>query len=252
MAAQFSLDTVIAELERNGAPLDAARNQLYAIADMQRMVGAASPSALAHMRAEIVATALAAQTIAQQSQAAANATDRQADLANVTATTRQTIQNVARELFEDRKLDPYLQFQSAEDEAEYRKREAERQAYIRAELAKGTPQGALNASNAMLAQLDDARDHGADRSPDFDRMYGTTLSARDAQRNAMGLPPIAANEAGVSAEATAPPAETASEIDEIAATLRLAGVGVGVPAPLNSHGLADQAKADVQPLGRNA
>lgn len=251
MAAQLSLDAVIVELERNGAPLDAARNQLYAIADMQRMVGIASPSALAQMRAEIVATANAGQTIAQQSRTA-NANERQADLAEVTASTRQTIQNVEHELFEEKKLDPYLQFQSAEDEAEYRKREAERQAYIRAELAKGTPQGALNASNAMLAQLDDARDHGADRSPDFDRMYGATLSARDAQRSAMGLPPIAANEAGVSAEATAPPAETVSDIDEIAATLRMAGVGVTGSTPINSHGLTDQAKADVQPLGRNA
>lgn len=239
MAAQFSLDAVIAEMERGGVPTDAARNQLHAITDMQRMVGAASPSALAQMRAEIVATALAAQTIAQQSQAAANATDRQADLAGVTATTRQTIQNVAHELFEQKKLDPYLQFQSAEDEAEYRKREAERQAYIRAELAKGTPQGALNAAAATRDQLEDARDHGADRSPDFAPMLAATEDAERALRTAMP------NEPARSPSGAVPTAAT-DELDDILAVFRDAGVTTTNTATLDpDHGL-NQAKQAVQ------
>ena len=161
---------------------------------------------------------------------------------------------MADELFEQKKLDPFLQFASQEEAAEYRKREAEREAYIRAELAKGTPQGALNASNATLAQLDDARDHGAEQSPDFDRLYQTTIGARDAQRAAIGkesAQTIAPAAAAQDAANTLKVEEPKSDVDEIAAALRMAGVVVPDFTPSNSHGLNSLVNAESEHRGRS-
>lgn len=173
------------EIAGNAAALSDGKTQLQLLAALQRQIGTASPAILAGLRSEIIATVTAAQSVAQHSRATATVTDKAASLADVTTNTRRAIQNIADELFEQKKLDPYLQFASDEDEAEYRKREAERYAYIKAELAKGTPQGAANAAKAATEQLDDARDHGADSSPDFARMYAVVSEASDAQRAAM-------------------------------------------------------------------
>jgi hypothetical protein len=64
-------------------------------------------------------------------------------------------------------FDPYLRFGSPEDEAAYRKREAERERAIKEALAEGTPEGNLRASQLAVEQLKDAGAHGADRSPQY-------------------------------------------------------------------------------------
>lgn len=220
--------------------LSESNAQLQLLSALQRQIGTASLATLSGMRAEIGGAVSAAQTIAQQSRTAAGADDKMINLREVTGTTREAIAKVADEVFGKKKLDPYLQFNSPDDEAEYRKREAERQAYIERELAKGTPEGALNASNATLAQLQDARDYGADRSPDFARLLADTTNARDAQFAAMRQDTLG----HTGAKAAAPePEASASDLDAIAATFKAAGV-LSEPtgaAKLAGHGLNDLA-----------
>jgi hypothetical protein len=244
VAAQFDLEAVVAELSRTGGNSGDAQNQLQFLSSLQRTVGAANPVALAQMRGEIAATVSAAQAVAAQGRSAASSDDKAVELAETTANTRRTIGDVSEKLFERRVLDPYLNFASPEDEAEYRRREAERQEYVRRELAKGTPQGALNASNATIAQLEDARDHGGDRSPDFDTLLSRATVARDQQRaaitNAGASTPTNNQEARNTPQPT-PPASSPSELDDVAATLLAAGVSLPTTniAPLNAHGLSD-------------
>lgn len=232
VAAQFSIEAVIAELEQAGTAPDAIRNQLQSLTDMQRSVGTASLADLAMLRTAIASTVETAQGVVQQARATAASDSSARDLAETSARTRATISDIANDLFERRVLDPYLQFASAEDEAEYRRREAERRAYIEAELAKGTPEGTLNAATATREQLQDARNHGADRSPDFDRMLAATDDAERALRAAL---PDQAVRAAERTEAPAVP----SEFEDIMAAFRDAGVTTTARTPVDpAHGLA--------------
>lgn len=241
LAAQFDLETVVAKLTSAGASADAAQNQIQFLVGLQRAVGSANPVALAQMRSEITATVNAAQAVVQQTRAAASADDRVLDIRDVTRATRQTIENVAQDLFEKKKLDPYLQFVTEQDEATYREREAKRQAYIKRELAKGTPEGALNAANASVDQINDAGAHGAERSPDYEVLKQTATDARDAQLAALDRSTPGPQKLG---DANAPGATTAPTSDfdltEIAAVFKAAGVKPPPPTPIVSgdHGLA--------------
>lgn len=232
VAAQFEIEAAMNEIAGNAAALSDGKAQLQLLTALQRQIGTASSAALAGMRSEIIAVANATQAIAQQSRASANASDTATTLADVTNKTRRTIQNVAQELFEQKKLDPYLQFVSAEDEAEYRKREAARKAYIDAELAKGTPQGALNAAAATREQLEDARDHGADRSPNFARMLAET---EDAERTLSAAMP---REAAPPAKQAEPP-KVADDFSDVLSAFRDAGVTITETVSADpAHGLA--------------
>lgn len=246
VAAQFDLEAVVTELARTGGNPGDAQNQLQFLSNLQRSVGAANPVALAQMRSEIAATVNAAQAVAAQGRSAASSDDKTVELAETTANTRRTIGDVSEKLFERKVLDPYLTFASPEDEAEFRRREAERQEYVRRELAKGTPEGALNASNATVAQLEDARDHGADRSPDFETLYSTAITAREQQRTAMvnaGVITPPNNQQAANSPQPSPPPTAPSELDDVAAALRAAGVALPATeqTPLNAHGLSDVA-----------
>ncbi|WBY08934.1 hypothetical protein PIB19_05925 [Sphingomonas sp. 7/4-4] len=246
VAAQFDLEAVVAELSRTGGNPGDAQNQLQFLSSLQRTVGTANPVALAQMRSEIAATVSAAQAVAAQGRTAASPDDKTADLAETTANTRRTIGDISEKLFERKVLDPYLTFASPEDEAEFRRREAERQEYVRRELAKGTPEGALNASNAAVAQLEDARDHGADRSPDFDTLLSSATVARDQQRAAItnaGVSTSTNNQEATNTPQPTSSANSSTELDDVAATLLAAGVSLPTmnSAPLNAHGLSDVA-----------
>ncbi len=190
------------------------------------------------LRASVASTVETAQGSAQQARASAATETGARNLAGTSARTRATIAGIADDLFERRIFDPYLQFASAEEEAEFRRREAERQAHIRAELAKGTPEGALNAAVATREQLEDARAHGADRSPDFVPMLAATEDAERALRAAN--PDQAAHSTG-RAEATTIP----NELDDIMSAFRDAGVTTIDQAHLDPvHGLAQAKPAD--------
>lgn len=228
-------------MERGGASTDAARSQLQALTDLQRQIAGAGPTTLSSLRGEIVAVTAASRALAQQGRAASNAESAEIALATASVRTRATVQRIAGDLFERRIFDPYLRFDSPEEEAEYRRREAERQEYIRRELARGTPEGNLNAANATLAQIDDAGAHGADRSPEYSRARTSILNARNEQQAAIQGAGLASQELETPAPQQRDPSSI--DLDEIAAVFRAAGVQ---PPPAETtqrsgHGLTDLA-----------
>jgi septum formation topological specificity factor MinE len=296
IAAQFSLEDAVAELERSGASAEAARSQLQALGDLQRQIAGAGPAALTSLRGEITNVVTASRQILQQGRAASNAESVEATLAAASARTRATVERIAGDLFERRIFDPYLHFASEEEERAYRAREAERRAYIDAQLARGTPEGNLNASAATVGQVLDAGANGADRSPEFERTKQDAFTAYRDQRTAMvaagrstteadrqvagevrrvlqarGLSdteidarlaasadPLDALDTGsaapqreasvVAPTGTAP--KQASELDDVAAALRAAGV---VPPPATTrpgHGLTANAQSETELGGR--
>jgi hypothetical protein len=126
-------------------------------------------------------TALVAEATAK---AGVSAVQMQA-LAAASAATRQEAQNLSRDLFERRIFDPYLHFGSAEDEADYRAREAERQRLIAGDLAHHTPDGDLRAAIREAGQMADAGSHGASASPDFGPHWRQLVEAIHRHRAAM-------------------------------------------------------------------
>lgn len=183
--AQFDIDNAIAELARSGADASALTNQRQSLQQLHRQVGTANLTTLAGLRAEITGAVATTQALAEQGRAIATSAGQVAAeaLATATANCRAQVTSVMRNMH---RFDTYLHFASAEDEAAYRKREAERLAYINAQHAKGTAEGNLNAAGAALGQLADAKTHGAGNSPEFERwsneLANTTTTLRDAAR----------------------------------------------------------------------
>jgi hypothetical protein len=126
--------------------------------------------------------ALLAQATAQAS--AVSAIQMQA-VAAAAAATREETQIVAADMFDRHLFDAYLHFSSAEDEAEFRRREAEARKYIDAQLARRTPEGDLNAGGGMLGIMLDAHTHGAGDSPDFMPRWNALVEKTQRQRAAM-------------------------------------------------------------------
>lgn len=295
IAAQFSLEDAVAELERGGAPTDAARSQLQALGDLQRQIAVASPAALTSLRGEIAGAIATSRQMQQQGRSASNVESAEAALAVTNARTRATVERIAGDLFERRIFDPYLQFASEEEERAYREREAERRETIRRELAKGTPEGNLNASAATVGQVLDAGANGADRSPEFERTKQDAFTAYRDQRTAMvaagrstteadqqvtgevrrvlrarGLSdadidarlaasanPLDALDTGTAPQresSVVTPSSTAttqtSELDDVAAALRAAGVVPPPAATLPGHGLTANAQSEIEVGGR--
>jgi hypothetical protein len=125
-AAQFDIANAVAELARSGADISALANQSQALLHLQKQVGRANLGGLAAMRTEIAGAVAVTQAIAQQSRASATIAEQAAaSLATASADTRRTVQSISNDVFERKLFDPYLEFASAEDEAAYRKREAE-------------------------------------------------------------------------------------------------------------------------------
>lgn len=282
IAAQFSLEDAVAELERSGASADAARSQLQALGDLQRQIASAGPAALTSLRGEITNAVTASRQILQQGRAASNAESVEATLAATSARTRATVERIAGDLFERRIFDPYLQFASEEEERAYRAREAERRAYIDAQLARGTPEGNLNASATTVGQVLDAGANGADRSPQYAQTLDTAVGAYGDQRASMIAAGRSTAEAdrrvtndvraalrarGMSdteidarlaaspnpADALRDPPQAAqratsatSELDDVAAALRAAGVAPPPEAAAPGHGLNANAQAAVE------
>jgi len=177
--AQFDIDNAIAELARSGADTSALTNQRQSLQQLQKQVGSASFATLAGLRAEIAGAVAATQTLAEQGRVTATTAGQAAAeaLATASANSRAQVTSIMRDMH---RFDPYLHFASAEDEAAYRKREAERRAEIEAALAKATPESTLKASGLTLGQLLDAKAHGADESPEFDATFN---KAADTWRN---------------------------------------------------------------------
>lgn len=239
--AQLALEAAIAELSRNGGDsitIAASRSQLSSVSDLLRQVGTASVTRLAELRSEVASTAASATALA--SQATGSIGDSAATNANLTSAqrARATIEAVGRELFEKRVLDPYLQFSSPEDEEAYRKREREREAEIASALALKTPDGDRRAAELVQSQLRDAKAHGGDRSPDFASLSADADGALATLQGASKLPVDPTREALPPAKPAK--ASTTSELDDVAATFKIAGVTLAEtpPATVPGHGLA--------------
>ena len=166
-SAQIDIANAIAELARSGADSSALTNQSQALQQLQRTVGSANLGSLLALRSEVATAATSASALANQ--AVTNATNAAAANANLSPAerARAAIEALQRDLFENRVLDPYLQFKSAEDEEAYRKRERDRKEGIDRAMALGTPEGTRRATELTQDQLRDAGAHGADRSPDY-------------------------------------------------------------------------------------
>lgn len=208
--------------------LAASRILLANVSGLLRAVGAASLGQLAAMRGEVsAATAAATELASEASSSSANGTAANANLSPAQRA-RAAIEALHRDIFENRVLDPYLQFASPEEEEAYRERERERKQEIDRALALGTPEGLRRAADVTQEQLRDAGEHGADRSPDFAGMMSQIGSAKESI-NA----PTTASQA--QAQLPHPPS---SEVADIAATLRAAGLSSDVAAHDGSgHGL---------------
>jgi hypothetical protein len=88
-------------------------------------------------------------------------------------------------MFDKHIFDSYLHFTSPEDEAGYRRHEAAAQKYTNDQLARGTPEGNLNAGGGMLGQMLDADLHGAGNSPQFLPRWNALVAKTSQQCAAM-------------------------------------------------------------------
>lgn len=208
---------------------------------LQRDVSLADASMLKSMRNEIIAFATNATADSQRAREGAAATKAQAErhLAESREESRKQVHAIMEGM---REFDPYLRFASAADEEAYRKREAERRAYIDRESAKGTAQGDLNAARAAREQLLDAGVHGADASPEYAPRLERLNRASANLQEAMGVEP--------EGSAMSPPASTKattsteSGLDTVLSALKAAGVStLSAPPPKSAHGLGDLARA---------
>ena len=180
--AQFDIDNAIAELARSSADTSALTNQRQSLQQMQKQVSSASFATLAGLRAEIAGAVATTQALAEQGRAIATSAGQAAAeaLATASANSRAQVTSIIRDMH---RFDAYLHFESAEDEAAYRKREAERLAYINAQHAKGTPEGNLNAAGAAVGQLADAKVNGAGDNPEFERSWSELLETTERLRS---------------------------------------------------------------------
>lgn len=241
--AQTDLAAALDSLRRDGADaglLATAEHQLHALGGLQQQLAQGTLS-VAALREAIGASVAASASLVQQgrtqSDAARDGVAMTLQAASVQAS--QTVRDFSSAYYEDRIFDPYLRFDSVEEERAYREREAARQHAIEAALAEGTPQGNRRALQLSREQLEDAGRHGADQSPEF----GAWVERIDQSERAMDGALAARDNQG-----RAQPVETATvdPLDDIQAAapvdptivnaLRNAGVVAADPT-VNGHGV---------------
>lgn len=238
-AAQIDIANAIAELARSGADSSALTSQNSALQQLQRTVGSANLGSLLALRGEVSATTSSATNLANQAiSSAASAAAAQANL-SPSERARANIEALNRDLFENRVLDPYLRFNSPEDEEAYRKREREREAEIKRALELRTPEGLRRAAQLQQDQLRDAGAHGADRSPD----YAGMVQRSDAAFADLQPPQQASEQAALKSEAasvhSALPPPSDDGLGDILATLKAAGVTTpAIQASDAGHGIS--------------
>lgn len=174
-ALQSRLAAVAAQMSGAAGTLSVMLNSPAGMLRREDLI--ALQSAVQSNEAATLLTEAAAQTTASAAIAQS--------LAASSAVTRQEVQTLAHGLFDRHIFDAYLHFDSAEDEAEYRKREAEARRYIEAQLARCTPEGNLNAAGGMQGQMLDAHAHGAGDSPEFLPRWKSLTEKAQQQRAVM-------------------------------------------------------------------
>lgn len=177
---------------------------------------------LVSIRAEVAAFVAAAQVIANQAVASAATTQTaEAALHLASEAARREVTSFVQDFYEKKIFDPFLRFASPEDEDAYRKREADRERAIKEALALGTPEGNLRAANLSMAQLRDAGAHGADKSPEYARIWSSLDAPTSDLKAQLAVRPE--TEASI-----VPAAEAVKGVDPVdpIAVLRAAGVAV--------------------------
>ena len=180
IGAQFDLEKNIAELSRRFIPAPGASlDQLRLLANLQRQIGSADPAGIAALRADVIAMVAATEAAIQENRSAvADAIAAESlGLAGSSAAARQQVLTTMAAMGQ---YD--LRFASPDDEADYHRREAERRAYIEAQLAKGTPEGNLNGAAGALGQMVDAKAHGAGDSPEFQQRWNELVATTERLR----------------------------------------------------------------------
>jgi hypothetical protein len=257
VGARAALEAAIAELSRaggNSEQLSASRSNLALLGNLGLQISTVNGSALASLRGEVTAAASAASNAAQQARAyAADAASAEsANVAQAAAAAREQVNDVMRGM---KDFDPYLHFDREADKEAYRRREAERLAYIERQQATGTPRGDLNAANAALAQMDDAKAHGADRSPAFADRYAALEQSRDRLKDTISPEPTKTNaqipDTAPDQQLTSQPAaqSKSSDLDAAMAAFRQAGVQNATPT---DEIAATPVRSQIDPVSRSA
>lgn len=231
----------------DGAALAAAQGQMSRLSGLQHRIERAHGGGLAAIRAEVMASVAATQTMAQQARSTVtNAQAAEVALHAASAAARREVTSFAADFYERKIFDPYLRFDSPEDEAAYRQRAEQRQREIEKAMAEGTPAGTLRAAELSIAQLKDAGVHGADQSPEFEaRLNGLTNT-----RNALAarLPTSPQSDIASAPPRHDPTADVAISSD-ILASLRNAGV-VMPDQTVGGHGVSATISPPASPLIR--
>lgn len=204
----------------------------------------ASPSSIAAIQADIASCVAAAAGIAQQAQTAnsgASQASNQQTIASTSAASRAAVASFAKDYYEKKVFDPYLHFSSAEEEHEFRRREAERKEEIERTQALQTPEGNLRANTLAIDQLDDAGAHGADKSPDFattrQRLVKAKTALEAAQHSADGRDKPEDRRAQAAASPSEAPPQSDISPDVLAALRKVSGSNDASSA---GHGLENQ------------
>lgn len=243
LAAQSDVGSALAELSRAGDPslIAQALAQQQTLAKLERTLSSGNSAMIAsNIRGEIAAVIAASANLSQEAQQATHERAG-ADLATAQARTRATVMEIGRDIYERRIFDPYLRFASDEEEAAYRRREEENRRAIAEALAEHTPEGDFRAAQITERQLQDAGAHGADASPEYQRMRARSREGVDQLSSAVHDRPAQADtqrttQDSAVAEAPAPVAD--QQIASVLATFRAAGIGGGLQTSESGHGLS--------------
>lgn len=241
LEAQLEILRHAATVGGDTASLAMAQNQLSRLGGLHQRIEQMHGGGLAAIRAEVMATVAASQTMSQQARiSTVSAQAAEAALHAASEQARREVTDLSGDLFERKIFDPYLRFASSAEEEAYREREAERQRYIEDQLSRGTPEGNLNAAAATVAQVRDAGAHGADQSPAYRSTLGRATRSYEDLRAATVAAGRSTEEADRQFQASQP---VPAEPDAFAA-LRAAGV-VFADQSAEGHGIA---KADIDRL----
>ena len=174
MKAQTELASAVTAMQRDGADpvlVSEGENQRQLLAALQSQLANGSLS-VAALR-DAVSSGVAASAAVVQQARAQTGNAREANLQalhTASAEARRSTEDFVQAYYEDREFDPYLHFQSEEEERAFREREAERRKAIEEALASGTPEGDILAGKLAHDQMVDAGQYGADESPDYGPM----------------------------------------------------------------------------------
>jgi hypothetical protein len=246
--AQADVQSQIVQLRSNGPisgdTLAQMAAQLARLSALQKQIGSADPKDLPTIQSQIAAAVAVAQSVAQQSQSAVTAAkSAQASLAEASEASRKVTNDFVHDFYDKHEFDKYLKFTSANDEEDYREREAQRHKAIELALAKHTPEATLEANRLALEQLKDAGAHGADRSPEYQRRINQLSASATALGGAIENNSTKTQQATANVFDSATPGKTVPP--ELVASLRDAGVTVPDQSA-TGHGVALKATSAQQ------